>query len=84
MLDIRFFSVTDAHAERRKERIVRQRPTYTGELVKIRTLLGLGAAVLIVLAAVIVANAVIGLVVGGDSGCNGWPGGSVPSWCADE
>jgi len=63
---------------------VKQRPTYTGELVKIKTLLGLGASVLIVLVAVIVANAVIGLVVGEDSSCAGWPGGSVLSWCADE
>jgi hypothetical protein len=55
------------------------RRVYTGELVKIKTLLGLGAAVVIVLVAVLVANAVIGLVVGGDS-C----GGSVLSWCADE
>jgi predicted alpha/beta-hydrolase family hydrolase len=39
----------------------------------------LGAAVVIVLVAVLVANAVIGLVVGGHS-C----GGSVLSWCADE
>lgn len=52
--------------------------------MKIKTLLGLGAAVLIVLLAVLVANAVIGLVVDGDSSCTGWSGGSVLSWCADE
>jgi hypothetical protein len=48
---------------RRQGCAVRQRPPYTGELVKIKTLIGLGAAVLIVLVAVLVANAVIGLVV---------------------
>jgi hypothetical protein len=51
--------------------------------VKIKTLLGLGAAMVIVLVAVLVANVVIGLVLDGDGSCSGWPGSSVLSWCAD-
>ncbi|HEX4251264.1 MAG TPA: hypothetical protein VH008_25615 [Pseudonocardia sp.] len=62
---------------------MRQRQSYSGELVKIKTLLGLGAAMVIVLVAVLVANVVIGLVLDGDGSCSGWPGSSVLSWCAD-